>query len=404
MGGKMMAARLNDKITAALVALGICLLIYISLMAPLLVILIIVALLVVLLTYCEKTGLIDTVLQLMGRNTTLTSVIFGLFIVLLPFLVKGNNDLLHIMIIAGIMGIVALGLNFQIGGIGQINFAPAVFYGVGAYTTAYLSVKLGVSPWLGTVAGICLATLTGVIIGLPALKARGYYLALVTIALQTIFTLMVINTPAIGGPNGIPGIPYYQIFGYSLHSRVEVFGLTLPYQVNYLYLVYILFALAIVAASRLFKSRYGIAWNAVDQDPVVAATQGINLTSIQLLSFCLGAAFAGMAGALYAHYTGFISNENFDFSQSLILICMVILGGSDNVPGVITGALLLTMIDQKLADYANYRLLMYGLVLIIILLVRSKGLLPKRVRIYGERDTGMSNGDAKLAAGAGGKR
>ncbi len=399
-----MATRLNDKIIAAIVALGICLVFYLCLISSLFVLLFIVALLVVLLTYGEKTGLIETVLQLMGKNMILISVIFGLFIVLLPILVNGNNDLLHIVIIGGILGIVVLGLNFQIGGIGQMNFAPAVFYGVGAYTTAYLSVKLGVSPWLGTIAGVCLATVTGVVIGLPALKARGYYLALVTIALQTIFTLMIINIPAVGGPNGIPGIPYYQIFGYSLHSQIEVFGLTLPYQVNYLYLVYIFLALAIVGASRMFKSRYGIAWNAVDQDPVVAATQGINLTSIQLLSFCLGAAFAGMAGALYAHYTGFISSESFDFSTSLILICMVILGGSDNVTGVITGALLLTMIDQKLTDYSGYRLLMYGLVLIIMLLVRSKGLMPKRVRMYGERDPGMSNSAANLTAEAGGKR
>jgi branched-chain amino acid transport system permease protein len=399
-----MATRLNDKIIAALIALGICLLVYISLMSPLLVILIIVALLVVLLTYCEKTGIMDKALQLLGKNTILTSVIFGLFIFLLPIIVQGNNDLLHIMIIAGILGIVALGLNFQIGGIGQINFAPAVFYGVGAYTTAFLSVKFGLSPWLGTVAGACMATIAGVVIGLPALKARGYYLSLITIALQTIFTLMIINIPAIGGPNGIPGIPPYQIFGYSLHSRFVVFGMRMPYQVNYLYLVYIVLALAIVGASRLFKSRYGIAWNAVDQDPVVAATQGVNLTKIQLLAFCLGAAFAGVAGSLYAHYTGFISNENFDFSQSLILICMVILGGSDNVPGVLTGALVLTMIDQKLMDYSNLRLLMYGIVLIVMLLVRAKGLLPKRVRIYDDRGLSTSAGDAKLAAEAGGKR
>jgi branched-chain amino acid transport system permease protein len=399
-----MATRLNGKIIAALIALGICLLIYISLMSPLLVILIIVALLVALLTYCEKTGVMEKVLNLLGKNTILTSVIFGLFIFLLPIIVQGNNDLLHIMIIAGILSIVALGLNFQIGGIGQINFAPAVFYGVGAYTTAYLSVKFGLSPWLGTVAGICMATVAGVIIGLPALKARGYYLSLITIALQTIFTLMIINTPAIGGPNGIPGIPPYQIFGYSLHTSGELFGLRMPYQVNYLYLVYIVLALVIVGASRLFKSRYGIAWNAIDQDPVVAATQGVNLTKIQLLAFCLGAAFAGVGGALYAHYTGFISNENFDFSQSLILICMVILGGSDNVPGVITGALLLTMIDQKLLDYSNLRLLMYGIVLIVMLLVRAKGLLPKRVRRYDDRGISMSDADAELASEAGGKR
>jgi len=343
---------------------------------------ILLALAVVMITFSERKGWMELAIKILEKNRAISALIFVLFILFLPFLAEGNNYTLHIMIMAGIFSIVALGLNFQIGGIGQINFATAAFYGIGAYTTAILSTKFGVSPWIGTLLALVSATLLGLIVGYPALKARGYYLSLVTMALQLMFTLLIVNIDWIGGPNGVPNIPSYEIFGYSLRSPLNLFGLQMPYQVNYLYLVYLLLALAIVFSSRIARSRIGIAWNAIDQDPVVASCQGVNLTSTQMLAFCLGAVFAGLAGGIYAHYTSFIGAENFDFSVSLIIICMVVLGGTDNVIGVVVGALFLTMLDEKLRDFANLRLLMYSLILIVILILRPKGLLPKRIRLY----------------------
>nr|WP_277998733.1 branched-chain amino acid ABC transporter permease [Moorella sulfitireducens] len=309
-------------------------------------------------------------------------VVAGIFALLLPLLVSGNNYLLHVVVMGGIYSIIALGLNFQLGSTGMVNFAPAAFYGTGAYTSAVLAVKFGISPWVGILCGLFMAALLGIVFGFPALKTRGYYLSLVTIALQVIFTLMIINTDWLGGPNGIPGIPGYEIFGFSFRRPLEILGMRLPYQTNYFYLVFLLLSLAALAASRLYNSRIGLAWNAIEQDEIVAATQGINLTKIKLLAFSIGAAFAGVAGALYAHYTSFIGNEDFDFNKSLVLICMVLLGGMDNVAGVILGSLLLTIIDEKLRDFADYRMLMYALILIIILIARPQGLLPKRNRKY----------------------
>ncbi|MDN5344058.1 MAG: hypothetical protein PWQ18_169 [Clostridia bacterium] len=384
---------------AGLSTLGICMALYVCLSSALLVALIVIALAIVILSVGERKNVIDKVYRLIGDNKALNLGIIALFILLLPFLVQGNNYLLHIAIMAGIFSIVALGLNFQIGGIGQINFAPAAFYGMGAYTSAFLSVKMGLSPWLGTLCGLLMAIVLGVVVGFPALKARGYYLSLVTIALQIIFTLMIVNSPWIGGPNGIPGIPSYQIGGFSFRTPVALGGIQLPYQVNFLYLVYILLALFALAANRLYNSRVGLAWNAIEQDPIVAACQGINLTNTQLLAFCLGAAYAGIAGAIYGHYTSFIGVENFDFSQSLIFICMVILGGTDNVPGVVLGAVLLTMIDEKLRDFSGYRLLMYGIVLIIILIIRPKGLLPKRIRVYQQKDRSEYSSHSAVVTG-----
>ncbi len=367
---------------AIAVSLGICLILYIALVSPLPITLLVLAIFLGLIVMGERSGGIEKIYAAMEEHKGEALVVAGIFALLLPLLVSGNNYLLHVVVMGGIYSIIALGLNFQLGSTGMVNFAPAAFYGTGAYTSAVLAVKFGISPWVGILCGLFMAALLGIVFGFPALKTRGYYLSLVTIALQVIFTLMIINTDWLGGPNGIPGIPGYEIFGFSFRRPLEILGMRLPYQTNYFYLVFLLLSLAALAASRLYNSRIGLAWNAIEQDEIVAATQGINLTKIKLLAFSIGAAFAGVAGALYAHYTSFIGNEDFDFNKSLVLICMVLLGGMDNVAGVILGSLLLTIIDEKLRDFADYRMLMYALILIIILIARPQGLLPKRNRKY----------------------
>ncbi|MHB1405518.1 MAG: branched-chain amino acid ABC transporter permease [Desulfitobacteriaceae bacterium] len=372
----------KDPLIAILAGLGLCFLLYAALISSLVIALLILAVGLGLVVFSEHRGSIERVYTAVGSNKVLVLAVIGLFVLVLPFLLQGNSYLLHILVIAGIYSIVALGLNFQVGSTGMVNFAPAAFFGTGAYTSALLSVKLGFSPWLGTLSGIIMAAALGIVFGFPALKTKGYYLSLVTIAMQVIFTLMIINTDALGGPNGVPGIPAYKITGHSLRTTLDIFGISLPYQANYIYLIYIILALVSLIAYRLYNSRTGLAWNAIEQDEIVAVTQGINLTRQKLLAFALGAAFAGLAGALYGHYTSFIGVEDFDFSKSLILICMVLLGGMDNVPGVILGAILLTIIDEKLRDFADYRMLMYSVILILILLTRSQGILPKRNRKY----------------------
>jgi branched-chain amino acid transport system permease protein len=162
--------------------------------------------------------------------------------------------------------------------------------------------------------------------------------------------------------------------------------MSIPYQINYIYLTFLILLLLIIVAKRLYTSRIGLAWNAIEEDEIVAATQGINLTNVKLLSFSIGSIFAGVAGSIYAHYSSFIGTEDFDFNKSLIFICMVLLGGMDNPVGVTIGAVILTVIDEKLRVYADYRMLMYSIILIVVLIVRSQGLLPKRNRIYPEAE------------------
>lgn len=374
----------KNSLVTLVVSVLACLFLYFALVGSLTISLTVIALGVGLIVLTEYMGKVEAIHTAFGKHRSLGLAVVIVFVLALPFLLKGNNYLLHIVVMGGIYSIVALGLNFQTGSTGMVNFATAAFFGTGAYTSALLATKFDISPWLGTVSGLLMAAVLGLIFGIPALKTRGYYLSLVTIALQVIFTLMIINTSWLGGPNGVPGIPGYTIAGFSFKSSIVLFGMKLPYQVNYYYLVFGILGLAALIASRLYNSRVGLAWNAIEQDEIVAVTQGINQTKIKLLAFSLGAAFAGLAGALYGHYTSFIGVENFDFAISLIFICMVLLGGMDNVLGVVLGAMILTIVDEKLRDFADYRMLMYSLILITILLSRSQGLLPKRIRKYGK--------------------
>lgn len=332
----------------------------------------------------EKKGYVDRAYDLVGKSRGITLPALGIALVLFPFILKGNAYFLHIVVMAGIYGIVALGLNFQIGSMGQVNFAPAAMFGVGAYTSAMVSVRYGLSPWIGLVAAMIVTAGMGLVFGFPALKTRGFYFSLVTIALQTIFTLLVVNIDWLGGPNGIPGIPAFSLFGRSLKMNGSFLGTKIPYQLYYIYLTFILLLVLIIVARRLYTSRVGLAWNAIEEDEIVAATQGINLTRVKLLSFSIGSVFAGIAGSIYAHYTSFIGVEDFDFNKSLIFICMVLLGGMDNPVGVTVGAVILTIIDEKLRVFADYRMLMYSIILIVVLVVRSQGLLPRRIRKYPE--------------------
>lgn len=372
----------KSLIVALTVSVGGCVLLYTALVAPLAVSLAVLGLGLGLVVMSERSGKIERIYEALGEYRLIGLAVIALFVLILPLLVGGNSYLLHIAVMGGIYSIVALGLNFQVGSTGMVNFATAAFFGTGAYVSALMATKLALSPFVtilfGTVAAACL----GIVFGFPALKTRGYYLSLTTIALQVIFTLMIINTSWLGGPNGIPGIPAFSLGGFSLRMPASIFGLQIPYQANYLYLTFLILGIAVLAAARLYNSRTGLAWNAIEQDEIVAITQGVNLTGAKLLAFALGAAFAGLAGGLYGHYTSFIGIEDFDFGKSLVFICMVLLGGMDNVAGVILGAIMLTIVDEKLRDFADYRMLMYSVILLIILLTRPQGLLPKRIRQY----------------------
>ena len=316
------------------------------------------------------------------KHKKVWAISFLIMVITLPLVLSSNAYHIHILIMACIYAMLALGLNFQMGSTNMVNFAMAVFFGTGAYSSALLAVKFGINPWISSLAGIIFALLIGFVIGIPTLKTKGYYLSLITLAMQTIFNQVIINTDAFGGPDGVAGVPAYTILGYSFRKSINILGLKLPYGLNYYYLAVVLVIIMAIVAVRMSNSRFGLGWNAVGEDESSAICQGINIPKFKLLSFCFGAAFAGAAGALYGHYISFIGPQDFDFMKSLIIICMVILGGMDSVPGVITGAVFLTLIDEKLREFSDVRMALYAGILLVTLLTRPEGMIPKRTRNY----------------------
>ncbi len=307
---------------------------------------------------------------------------FVLLLLTLPFAFSKSPYLIHICVMAGLYAILALGLNFQLGSTNVVNFATAASYGIGAYTSALLAVHFHVSFWLGLVISGCVASLFGLILGIPCMKTKDYYLSLVTIAFGLIVYVLLINFSWTGGPNGVPNIPPPSLLGHSFREPIRLFGFVLPGQSNFFYLTFALVAGALLVAHRLHQSRVGLTWNAIREDEIAARCQGIDVTWYKILAFCIDAFFGGVTGTVYAHYIGFISPENFAFIVSVVVVTMVILGGMDNVFGVIIGAVLLTVLPEKFRAFEDFRLLMYGVVVVAMLMFRPQGLFPQKLRVY----------------------
>ena len=310
---------------------------------------------------------------------------FVLIILSIPFVFKNSPYLIHICLMAGLYSILAIGLNFQLGSTNVVNFATAASYGIGAYTSALLAVHFQLSFWAGIWIAGAVASLFGFLLGFPCMKTKDYYLSLVTIAFGLIIYLLLNNLAWTGGPNGVPNIPAPSIGDHSFKSPLVFFGISLPFQSNYFYFVVLLVVGAIVVAHRLHHSRTGLTWNAIREDEIAARCQGIDVTWYKILAFGIDAFFGGVAGTVYAYYVGFISPENFHFVVSVVVVTMVILGGMDNVFGVIIGAILLTLLPEKFRAFEDFRLLIYGVIVLGVLMVRPQGLFPQKMRVYLKR-------------------
>ena len=305
-----------------------------------------------------------------------------LLVVILPWLFLRNAYILHILIFSLIYIIAALGLNFQLGSLGMVNFAQSTFFGLGAYASALLTTRLGLPFGIGVLGGMVVTAFFGLLLGYPSLKTKSFYLSLVTIAFCYIAFLMVHNMQWTGGPDGVSGILKPKLFGFSLARSMRLGGIVLPGSLFYYYFVLVFVLAASLVAWRCHNSWLGLAWNAIREDEIASRCYGIDITVNKLLAFLFGSVFAGVSGSLYAHFVGFVSPENMSFSIGLLMVSMVILGGMDNIFGVIVGAVLLVLIPEKFRAFQDFRLLFYGLILIVMLLFRQQGLFPFRPRKY----------------------
>ena len=341
-----------------------------------------IAIVVVALLIMERKGLVNQVFTAYIKNRAVAIISTSVLLIALPFMLAGQRYIAHIAIMVVIHAMVAMGLNFQMGSTDMVNFAPAAFMGMGAYSVAAATVKLGLSPWIGFLLAIVISGLFGILIGVPTLRTKGYYLSLVTMAIQLAFTQLLYNLPSLGGANGIAGVKPFAIGSFEFFKSYTLFGFKMAPQIPYLFFCLLILVILTYIAMRVNITRFGLSLNNIAQDEIAANCLGVNITRQKLFAFVIGGVFCGVSGALYSGLNSYVGPEDFNFAKSLMIICMVILGGMDNSIGVIVGAFLLTVITEKLRKFADFQQLVYGAILVIVLIVRPSGLIPKRVRNY----------------------
>lgn len=325
--------------------------------------------------------------QGMARYRPILLALLIVFASVWPFTAsRGAVDIATLALIYVMLG---LGLNIVVGFAGLLDLGYVAFYAVGAYSYALLAQHLGLSFWQSLPVSILLSAATGCLLGFPVLRLRGDYLAIVTLGFGEIIRLLLNNLDELtGGPDGILGIPKPTFFGLEFARRPSTEGgvtfhefFNLDYSggdtVIFLYLLalaLVLFILFII--NRLIRMPLGRAWEALREDEIACRSLGLNPTVIKLSAFTLGASFGGFAGTFFAGRQGFINPESFTFIESAIVLAIVVLGGMGSQVGVILAAIALTVIPEVARQFDEYRMLIFGLVMVLMMIWRPQGLLP----------------------------
>ncbi|KAB5623333.1 high-affinity branched-chain amino acid ABC transporter permease LivM [Pseudomonas putida] len=315
-------------------------------------------------------------------------IILGLIVAALIWPFFGSRGAVDIATLILIYVLLGLGLNIVVGLAGLLDLGYVGFYAVGAYSYAMLSHYLGWSFWVCLpIAGLMAATF-GFLLGFPVLRLRGDYLAIVTLGFGEIIRLFLRNlTDWTGGPNGISNIPKPEFFGLTFERRAaegmqtfhEFFGLEYNSinKVIFLYLVALLLALlALFVINRLLRMPIGRAWEALREDEIACRALGLNPTVIKLSAFTLGACFAGFAGSFFAARQGLVTPESFTFIESAIILAIVVLGGMGSQLGVILAAIVMILLPELMREFSEYRMLMFGALMVLMMIWRPQGLLP----------------------------
>jgi branched-chain amino acid transport system permease protein len=331
-------------------------------------------------------------------------VLVGLVLLTLPFVIDATlgRAWVRIIDVALLFIMLALGLNVVVGFAGLLDLGYIAFFAVGAYCYALLaSPQFDLHwPFLALLPlGAFVAALFGILLGAPTLRLRGDYLAIVTLGFGEIIRIFLnnLNRPIniTNGPQGITLIDPLQLSGIALSKTYTVSGFTIAAVHSYYFVFLVCALLSIFMSLRLEDSRIGRAWIAIREDELAATAMGINARNIKLLAFAMGATFGGLSGGLFAAFQGFVSPESFTLVDSIMVLCMVVLGGMGNVGGVVLGAVLLTALPEALryagplqyqwlgavyVDPSDLRMLLFGLALVLMMLFRPAGLWPSTTR------------------------
>ena len=279
-----------------------------------------------------------------------------------PIVVR-DGYILQLLNIAILNAIVVLGLNFATGWTGQINFGQAAFYGLGAYTTA-IATKAGL-PWITTpFMSVVVVIAASLVLGLPTLRLRTYYLAMTTIGFGEIIRLIIVHwEPVTGGTSGLREIPGVSLFGFGPQGQLQHY-----------YLLAAALALALLVASRIRNSKLGRAMIATRDSEIAAEQSGVDTVRTKLMAFMIGGVYAGLAGCLYASSIRFISPDSFSGIQAVLLMTMLIVGGMGSIAGCVIGAVALTILPEALRFLGQWYLVLYGLGVIVVIVLAPGGL------------------------------
>jgi len=325
----------------------------------------------------------------MSRKLLVGYLVAAAILAVSPFMMDAYE--LDVLNSVGLYTLLALSLNLILGDAGLFNMGHAAFYAVGAYTAAILNTRFEIPIlWALPICGLA-AALFAALVARPVIHLRGDYLLIVTIGMGEIVRIALVNDVfgLTGGANGIFGIARPEIFGHRVKTPVDFFVL-----------IWGAVAVTVFLFHRLEQSRFGRALNYLREDPVAAEGSGVNTARYKLVAFALGAGWAGMAGAIYAGKMRTISPESFNFWESVVLFLIVILGGAGSIPGVLLGSFLVVALPEMFRGFATARMLVFGLVMMVMMVVRREGLLPIRTVRFRTKDVKRAEAAPKDVKGA----
>ncbi|MGP0091282.1 MAG: branched-chain amino acid ABC transporter permease [Xanthobacteraceae bacterium] len=328
-----------------------------------------------------RAGILATIRAGIGANerTFDLAVVAGVLLAAAWF--HQEHFVLLMLTTALLLMVAALGLTVQFGYAGVVNFAGAAFLAVGCYTAATLTKYTSLPAVLSLPLGGLMAALIGSILILPVLRTRGHYAALVTIAFGILFKTFIEVNDALGGPQGMQVRPIV-LFGWNFNAAPRIAGFTASFYLSYFLLALLLLVLSFALVRRLERSWIGLSLDAIRLDEIASACYGLAIARWKIFAFTFGNFLIGMAGALYGHVLGFIAPNNFTFGDSLVLVSIVLLGGIGNPWGAALAAVFVVIVPEKFQVIQEYRFVLYAVLVILILLCRPQGLLPRPLRAY----------------------
>ncbi|WP_082562750.1 MULTISPECIES: branched-chain amino acid ABC transporter permease [unclassified Rhizobium] len=282
-----------------------------------------------------------------------------------------ERHMVDLLVYAGLYTIAGLGVGLLLGQCGIVNLAQALFYGIGAYASAYSTVTLGWSPWSGILLGIAISVAVALVIGFPLLRLHGFFLALATLAAGTIGTIFFFEWDWLtGGTLGIGGLPPLSVLGFEFNSPARFY-----------YLVWAVVIILLVLSSNLVSGRPGLAMRALRDSAPAAEVMAVNIHAIRTKIFALSAGLGALAGSLFAHYSTYVSVESFTVQRSIVFLLIPVIAGARSIWGTVAGALFVTFVPELLSGFGDAHQMLFGIMLVLVVTLMPDGLagIPARV-------------------------